>query len=116
MTFYTISREDNNNKVQSVVVNCYKKNQVEILDHCKELFGKTDKEIRQEQQKNEANFGEGCSRFCICQVEGQIACPRWKELPFFMRGKYYYYKKDELEEIRKSKSDKQSLEEYWNSR
>jgi small subunit ribosomal protein S25 len=116
LTFYTLNKEENKDKIQSVIVNCYKKNQVEIMEHCKELFGKSDKEIQQEQQKNEANFGEGCSRFCICQVEGQIACPRWKPLPYFMRGKYFYFKKDELEEMRKSKSDEQAMQEYWNSR
>ena len=114
ITFYTIGAQKGDT-IQSVIFNCYKKNQAEILDHCRELYGKTDKEIEQEQQRNEANFGDGCSRFCICQVEGQIACPRWKPLPHFMRGKYSYMKKEELEEIRKTKTDEQAMQEYWNS-
>ena len=114
ITIHAINENDKN--IQSVVVNCYKKNQIEILEQCKELFGKTEKEIFQETQKNQANFGDGCSRFCICQVEGQVACPRWKPLPYFMRGKYFHFKKDELEEIRKTKSDEQAMQEYWESR
>lgn len=103
-------------RVTSVLVNCYKKKENEILDYCIRLVGKTREEIEQEAQKNEANFGEGCSRFCMCQVSGQVACPRWKPLPEFMRGKYTLMKKDELEEIRKTKSDEQALKEYWQSR
>ena len=62
-----------------------------------------------------ANFGEGCSRHCICLVEGQMACPRYKTMPEFMRGKYVYIKKDELEEIREKKSDAEALKEYWST-
>ncbi len=60
-----------------------------------------------------ANFGKGCSRYCICLVEGQMACPRYKPLPEFMRGKYVYIKKEELEEIRSVKPDEKALQEYW---
>jgi small subunit ribosomal protein S25 len=114
ITFHTV--DNDTDKVNSIIVNCYKKNEKEILDYCKELVGKTEKEIQQESQINVANFGEGCSRHCICLVEGQIPCPRYKPLPHFMRGKYSYYKKEELDEIRKTKSDKEALEEYWNSK
>jgi small subunit ribosomal protein S25 len=112
ITFYTLD----GSKINATVVNCYKKNQLEILEHCRDLFGKTDIEIAQEQQKNVANFGEGCSRHCICEVEGQIACPRWKPLPLFMRGKYRKYKKEELEEARKALPDQEAIKEYWNTK
>ena len=114
ITFHTF--EPQVEVVKSIVVNCYKKREDEILDYCVKLVGKTEEEIQQETQVNEANFGKGCSRFCICQVEGQVACPRWRPLPLHMRGKYTYQKKDELEEFRKTKSDEQAMEEYWNSR
>jgi small subunit ribosomal protein S25 len=113
ITFHTI---EENQTINSIMINCYKRPEPEILDHCIKLVGKTEQEIRQETQKNEANFGEGCPRFCMCQVDGQIACPRWKPLPLFMRGKYSYQKKEELEEFRKSKPDEEALKDYWNSR
>jgi small subunit ribosomal protein S25 len=112
ISFHTLS---DNNQVDTIHVNCYKKNEYEILDYCIKLVGKTKEEIEQEAQVNVANFGEGCSRHCICMVDGQIACPRTKDLPHFMRGKYYFHKKEELDEIRKTKSDEQALKEYWNS-
>lgn len=112
ITFHTL--EDD--KIDSIYVNCYKKKEHEILEYCEKLVGKTAEEIEREAQTNQANFGEGCSRYCICLVEGQIACPRYKPLPEFMRGKYHLSKQDELEEIRKNKSDQQALNEYWNSK
>lgn len=90
ITFHTL---DEQNKTNSIYVNCYKKTDVEILDYCKQLVGKTSEEIEKEAQINMANFGEGCQRFCICLVEGQVACPRYKALPQFMRGKYSHFKK-----------------------
>jgi small subunit ribosomal protein S25 len=113
ITFHTVEDDE---KINSIMVNCYKKKEDEILDYCIKLVGKTVAEIAQETQTNQANFGEGCSRFCICQVDGQVACPRWKPLPLFMRGKYTMYKKEELEEYRKNKSDEEALKDYWNSR
>ena len=112
ITIYTLEKSI----INSTVINCYKKNQLEILEHCRELFGKTDKEIAEAQQKNVANFGEDCSRHCICEVEGQIACPRWKPLPLFMRGKWRYSKKEELEEVRKTMPDQEAMKEYWSTK
>lgn len=103
-------------RADSIMVNCYKKSEHEILDHCRWLVGKSDAQLELEAQKNEANFGTDCSRYCICLVEGQVACPRYKPLPHFMRGKYILYKSDELAEIRKTKSDEQALQEYWNTK
>jgi len=91
ITFHTLNEDDNTSN--SIYVNCYKKSDSEILDYCKKLVGKSSAELEKEAQINVANFGEGCSRFCICLVEGQIACPIYKPLPHFMRGKYAHYKK-----------------------
>lgn len=33
-----------------------------------------------------------------------------------MRGKYVYIKKEELDEIRQTKSDAEALKEYWSSK
>lgn len=78
--------------------------------------GKSSAELEKEAQVNLANFGEGCGRYCICLVEGQMACPRYKPMPEFMRGKYMYIKKEELDEIRKTKSDEAALNEYWSTK
>lgn len=114
ITFHTL--DSDSQKIESIQVNCYKKSEHEILDYCRWLVGKSEAQLQKEAQKNEANFGEGCSRYCICLVEGQVACPRYKPLPHFMRGKYQVYKADELKEIRKEKSDDQALKEYWNTK
>jgi len=114
ISFYSLDEETD--KLDEITVNCYKKNESTIMEYCKQLVGKSDKEIEQASQVNQANFGEGCSRHCICMVEGQVACPRYKTLPHFMRGKYSHFKKDELDEIRSIKSDKEALKEYWNTR
>jgi small subunit ribosomal protein S25 len=113
ISFYTLDENDN---INSIYVNCYSRTHKEILEQCKKVVGKTAYEIEQEAKINPANFGEGCPRYCICQVEGQIACPRYKPLPEFMRNKFMHYKKEELQEIRKTKSDQQALAEYWNSK
>jgi small subunit ribosomal protein S25 len=114
ITFHTLDDETKN--INSIYVNCYKKSEHEILEHCKLLVGKSDEQLEKEAQVNEANFGDGCSRHCICLVDSQVACPRFKPLPHFMRGKYLSQKQDELKEIRKTKSDEQALKEYWNTR
>jgi small subunit ribosomal protein S25 len=114
--FITFHTEDEQGKINSIHVNCYKKTHGEILNYCKRLVGKTSEELEKEAQINEANFGEGCKRYCICLVEGQMACPRYKPLPHFMRGKYVYIKKDELEEIRATKSDEEAIKEYWSTK
>ena len=114
ITFHTLDESTQN--INSIRVNCFKKREDEIMDYCIKLVGKTQEEIEQENQTNPANFGKGCPRFCICQVDGQIACPRWKPLPLHMRGKYLQYKKDELEEFRKTKTDEEAMKDYWNSR
>ena len=72
--FITFHLLDENNKLDKIHVNCYKKTHSEILDYCQSLVDKTALEIEQEAQKNPANFGKDCERFCICQVQDQMAC------------------------------------------
>ena len=45
---------------------------------------------------NPANFGNKCSRHCICEIPGQIPCPAIVPLPKSWRGKYKFQKTDEL--------------------
>ena len=117
ITFYTQDPQEDDGRVQSLLVNCYKRSDQEILAYCRELVGKSDREIEQAARINKAEFGPApCLRHCICVVEGQCACPRYKPLPEFMRGKYRAQKKDELEEIRKSKPDEAALKEYWETK
>nr|CAG4648944.1 EOG090X0FQ5 [Polyphemus pediculus] len=47
-------------------------------------------------QDNLSNFGEKCSRHCICEIPGQIPCPAVVPLPNSWRGKYKFQKPDEL--------------------
>ena len=113
IAFHTL---DEKNRTDTILVNCYKRNDKEILEYCCKLVGKTVQDIEQQKNTNVANFGKNCSRYCMCLVEGQIACPRYKPLPKFMTGKYTLVKKDELEEIRKVKSDEEALKEYWTTK
>ncbi|XP_021370282.1 probable 28S ribosomal protein S25, mitochondrial [Mizuhopecten yessoensis] len=46
---------------------------------------------------NQANFGYSCSRWCICEMPGQVPCSGVVELPKEMRGKYRVSKKEEKE-------------------
>jgi small subunit ribosomal protein S25 len=111
--FITLHMSTGVREMESHYINCYNKTSKEIMSHCIKYFGKplTDKQ----KEINNANFGKGCSRHCICMVNGQVACPKWKPLPEFMRGKYKLIKKEELNEIRKEKPDEQAIEEYWNT-
>ncbi len=80
------------------------------------IVGKSKEQLEQESFVNPANFtceNNDYSRYCICQIPGQISCPGFKKMPEFMRNKYKMEKKDELDEIRKVKSDQQALKEYF---
>jgi len=46
--------------------------------------------IAREKKDNQANFGYGCERHCICEVPGQVPCPAVVPLPDHMRGKIKY--------------------------
>lgn len=74
----------------------------EIVDHLINVVGKSketlDAQARAAEKKdNPSNFGFGCYRKCMCEIPGQIPCPGVCPLPNHMRGKYKFYKKDELE-------------------
>ncbi|XP_029047841.1 probable 28S ribosomal protein S25, mitochondrial [Osmia bicornis bicornis] len=76
------------------------KSKDEILMHlrrvvCKSKELQKEESIKKEKKDNPANFGVGCSRSCICVVPGQIPCPAIVPLPYHMRGKYKYQKKDD---------------------
>jgi small subunit ribosomal protein S25 len=108
--------EKDGKEVNKVFMNCYKRNSKEILDWCVAIVGKSKEQLEQESFVNPANFtceNNDYSRYCICQIPGQISCPGFKKMPEFMRNKYKMEKKDELDEIRKVKSDQQALKEYF---
>lgn len=111
--YITVYQMDTDKKLSKIFMNCYKQKENEILERCIEIVGKTREQLERAQLINRANFGENCKRFCICEVPGQISCPSFKQLPEFMTGKYQMYKKDELEELRKTKPDEIALKEYW---
>ncbi|XP_033744782.1 probable 28S ribosomal protein S25, mitochondrial [Pecten maximus] len=65
----------------------------EITNHLQNTICKSrqalEKMRKEEQAKdNQANFGYSCSRWCICEMPGQVPCPGWVTLPKEMRGKY----------------------------
>lgn len=99
-------------------MDCYKKTSNEIHDSIRRVMGKSELQQRIDSEltarlENPANFGKDCAHYCMCTVYGQMSCPGKKKLPEFLRGKYYKYKIDELEEIRKKISDEQALKDYW---
>lgn len=52
--------------------------------------------VAKEKKDNPANFGTLCERNCICEVPGQVPCPGTCPVPKHWRGKYKFYKQDEL--------------------
>lgn len=75
----------------------------EIVDHVARVVGKSREtlhmeELAAEKKENPSNFGVGCYRKCMCEIPGQVPCPGVCPLPKPMRGKYKFYKKDELKE------------------
>lgn len=74
----------------------------DIVDHLRRVVGKSRETLSKEslaaeKKENPSNFGVGCYRKCMCEVPDQIPCPGVCPLPKVMRGKYKWYKKDELE-------------------
>ncbi|KAI3385445.1 hypothetical protein SNEBB_008965 [Seison nebaliae] len=117
LTIYTLDQMNNTKKHH---IDCFQRNRQDIHDWIKKIFCKSQSQIEQEQQQrnmeqqvNDANFGVDYQRHCICEIYGQVSCPSEKLLPEFLRGKYSYYEKDALEEIREKKSDKEAMKEYW---
>lgn len=75
----------------------------EIIDHlmkvvCKPKEKLAAEALAAEKKDNPSTFGVGCDRKCMCEIPGQVPCPGVVPLPKSMRGKYKYYKKDELKE------------------
>jgi len=80
-------------------VDCKSKD--EIYQRVQRMICKTEETLRAEaraahKQDNPANFGEKCSRHCLCEVPGQVPCPAVVPLPNSWRGKYKFQKPDEL--------------------
>ena len=87
---------------KQVLIDIDSKSNDEIVDHLIKVVGKSketlDAQARAaEKKENPSNFGVGCYRKCMCEIPGQIPCPGVCPLPKVMRGKYKYFKKDELE-------------------
>lgn len=76
-----------------ILVDIDNKSKEDILQHLINTIGKS-KEILEaeavEKEDNPANFGIGCKRACICEMNGQVPCPGVVPLPKFMRGKFKY--------------------------
>ncbi|XP_032118250.1 28S ribosomal protein S25, mitochondrial [Sapajus apella] len=80
---------------EQVLVDVETKSNKEIMEHIRKILGKTEKTLREEEEEKKqlshpANFGprKYCLRECICEVEGQVPCPRLVPLPKEMTGKY----------------------------
>ncbi|KAF5303088.1 hypothetical protein FQR65_LT08419 [Abscondita terminalis] len=75
-----------------MLIDCDNKSKEDIHEHLINVIGKT-KEVltgemlAKEKKDNPANFGVGCERHCICEINGQLPCPQIVPLPFHMRGK-----------------------------
>ncbi|XP_029633369.1 probable 28S ribosomal protein S25, mitochondrial isoform X1 [Octopus sinensis] len=64
---------------EKVVMDVYNKEQEEIHEHIRKIFCKTQNPLStdattKESNVHPANFGHGCSRWCICEVPGQVPC------------------------------------------
>ncbi|XP_059188265.1 28S ribosomal protein S25, mitochondrial [Centropristis striata] len=80
---------------EQVLVDIEGKNLKEISQHVKKILGKSEEVLQAEalakmQASNPANFGprKYCLRECMCEVEGQVACPGTTPLPKDMTGKH----------------------------
>ncbi|KAK4878996.1 hypothetical protein RN001_007142 [Aquatica leii] len=76
-----------------MLIDCDNKSKEDIHEHVIKVVGKTKdvltaETIAQEKKDNPANFGVGCDRHCICEINGQLPCPQIVPLPFHMRGKH----------------------------
>ncbi|XP_018494874.1 probable 28S ribosomal protein S25, mitochondrial [Galendromus occidentalis] len=78
---------------RQVIMDTDSKTNTEILNQIIKTLGKTEEKLAQEafmreQKETQANFGRNFPKWCICEVESQVPCPRIVELPKKMRGKY----------------------------
>lgn len=91
-----------------ILFDCDSKDRGSILKQITKILGKSDKRLELERTLTEgqaklaaespAIFDYNRPRLCMCEVPDQVPCPGVINLPFRMRGKYKYLKKDELEE------------------
>ncbi|CAF0757045.1 unnamed protein product [Didymodactylos carnosus] len=103
---------------EKVHMDCYKKTKTEIHNWIQRIMGKSELQQRIDSEltarlENPANFGKDCAHYCMCLVNGQMACSGKKVLPAHLRGKYFRYKIDELEDIRKTMTDEEAMKDYW---
>ncbi|KAK2503774.1 hypothetical protein MC885_012776, partial [Smutsia gigantea] len=80
---------------EQVLVDVETKSNKEIMEHIKKILGKNEETLKEEEEEKKelshpAYFGprKYCLRECICEVEGQVPCPRLVPLPKEMTGKY----------------------------
>nr|CAG4641275.1 EOG090X0FQ5 [Eulimnadia texana] len=86
---------------EQVLMDVDSKSKEEIFERVKRIICKTDDVLKMEtkaaeKKDNPANFGRSCEKHCICEVPGQIPCPSVVPLPRSWRGKYKFFKRDEL--------------------
>jgi len=86
---------------EEVLVDTESKSKEDILSHLTKILGKPESLLAAEQKaaqvvENKANFGEACSRHCICEMAGQVPCPGVVPLPKAWRGKYKHGDPDEF--------------------
>lgn len=96
------------NDGSDVLFDCDSKDRSSILNQLTKILGKSEKRLQLEKTLSEgqaklaaaspAIFDYNRPRLCMCEVPDQVPCPGLIQLPFRMRGKYKYVKKDELEE------------------
>ncbi|KAF6214279.1 hypothetical protein GE061_009019 [Apolygus lucorum] len=84
---------------EQMLIDVFDKSKEEIMDHLIRVVGKTEEQLKQEDKTkdlldNPAHFGYECARHCICEIPGQVPCPRIILLPNEMRGKYKNKKDD----------------------
>ncbi|XP_071481117.1 small ribosomal subunit protein mS25-like [Diadema setosum] len=89
------------NEGDEVLIDVEDKEKDDILDHLNKVLGKSERVLAaerkaMERQSNPANFGRTFSRWCICDVPGQVPCPRKVPMPNEMKGKYRDLKEDSL--------------------
>ncbi|XP_041346967.1 probable 28S ribosomal protein S25, mitochondrial [Gigantopelta aegis] len=84
---------------QKILIDVDSRSKEEIHDHLKRVMCKPADVLQaeallKEKKMNPANFGHGSSRWCICEVPGQVPCPAWVPVEKEMRGKYKFQRKD----------------------
>ncbi|OWA52838.1 putative 28S ribosomal protein S25, mitochondrial [Hypsibius exemplaris] len=79
---------------KKVVIDVFDHSRQQVSDRVKGTLGKTEQILSAEAQArrtvaNPANFGKGFPRHCICEIPGQIPCPRVICFPDHMKRKHY---------------------------